>query len=249
MRIAVISDIHEDLYHLQQAIRKIKRLKCDKIVCLGDISGFSVPHYTYLQTRNASECLKLVKESCDIIVIGNHDLYAAKMIPHDSHYFSYPDNWYDLDYRQKLMASKGKVWLYMKDELDPCYTYDDIAFIRSLPLKASLKIDKHTLFFSHYIFPNISGDAAVFLDQQENGLAMHLSYMQENEYQIAFSGHTHFPGLYIVMKERIIQKSFKMEMIKKNPSLVFVPAIARGRNRSGFIIFDTETMKIQAKPI
>jgi hypothetical protein len=154
-----------------------------------------------------------------------------------------------MDYRQKLIASKGKVWLYLKDELDPCYSDDDIAFIRSLPLKALLQIDNHTLFFSHYIVPNIAGDAAVFLDQQENGVDSHLSYMKENNYQVAFSGHTHFPGLYIVMKEREIQRSFKKEVIKKNPSLVFVPAIARGRNRSGFTIFDTETMMIQAQPI
>ena len=37
MRIALISDIHEDVVSLKQALRKISKQKVDEIACLGDI--------------------------------------------------------------------------------------------------------------------------------------------------------------------------------------------------------------------
>jgi predicted phosphodiesterase len=39
-RIAIISDVHGDLHALQDALRKIERLRCDEIVCAGDLVDF-----------------------------------------------------------------------------------------------------------------------------------------------------------------------------------------------------------------
>ncbi len=37
MKLAVISDIHDNLHNLHIALDVIKKLKCDKIICLGDL--------------------------------------------------------------------------------------------------------------------------------------------------------------------------------------------------------------------
>lgn len=58
MKIAIISDIHEDVVSLQLALKKIIKTGCDKIVCPGDISGFSMAHYNYHHHRNGHECMK-----------------------------------------------------------------------------------------------------------------------------------------------------------------------------------------------
>jgi len=81
MRLAILSDIHEDFERLQLAFKKIDRKGCDSSICLGDISGYSDLHYNYPKKRNASACLDLIREKCDIIVPGNHDLHAAGKIP------------------------------------------------------------------------------------------------------------------------------------------------------------------------
>jgi Icc-related predicted phosphoesterase len=51
MKIAIISDIHEDIDSFQAVLRAIDKFACHEIVCLGDISGYSIPYYNYLNAR------------------------------------------------------------------------------------------------------------------------------------------------------------------------------------------------------
>ncbi len=81
MKIAIISDIHEDYISLMQAVRLIEKKKCDEVICLGDIVGFSIPFYDYIETRNGSACVKWVKNNCKYTIAGNHDLYAVRKVP------------------------------------------------------------------------------------------------------------------------------------------------------------------------
>ena len=96
MKIGFVSDIHEDINSLKEALRILDFQKCDKIVCLGDIVGYSVPFYGFLSSRNASEVIELLKKKCDIIVAGNHDLFAIRKLPKYKAGFKYPKNWYTL---------------------------------------------------------------------------------------------------------------------------------------------------------
>ena len=63
-RIAIISDIHSNLEALKATFKDIEKRKVDKIICLGDIIAKGV---------HPKECLKLVREKCDIILQGNCD--------------------------------------------------------------------------------------------------------------------------------------------------------------------------------
>lgn len=67
MKVAIIADIHGNYPALQSVIADIKQQEnIDKIICLGDIIGVC---------GFPNECLTLVREECDIIIIGNHDMY------------------------------------------------------------------------------------------------------------------------------------------------------------------------------
>lgn len=68
MRYAVISDIHSNLEALTAFLEEIKKLKIDKIVCLGDIVGYNA---------NPNECIELLKANNAVCVMGNHDSRAA----------------------------------------------------------------------------------------------------------------------------------------------------------------------------
>ena len=130
MRIAIITDIHEDYHHLKNVIYKIEKQSCYEIICLGDISGYSIPYYKYHHHRSAHDCLQLLKDKCSTIIVGNHDLHAAKIIPEISPQFEFPKDWYEMDYLQRKTFSDNKIWLHEKDDLDPLYTKDDILFLQ-----------------------------------------------------------------------------------------------------------------------
>ncbi|MHA1445029.1 MAG: metallophosphoesterase family protein, partial [Candidatus Hodarchaeales archaeon] len=70
-KIAIFSDIHGNLEALKAVEKDIKsKNDLDLVVCLGDIVGY-YPHPV--------ECIKIVREMCDIVIQGNHD--AAVVSP------------------------------------------------------------------------------------------------------------------------------------------------------------------------
>ena len=77
MLLAIISDIHSDLPSLEKAMERIGRLKCDRIICLGDIVGYSYHYDHVLNGRDPDACCDLVRDRCHIVICGNHDLFAA----------------------------------------------------------------------------------------------------------------------------------------------------------------------------
>ena len=65
MRIAIISDIHGNLEALKTTLEDIQKRNIDKIFCLGDIVE---------KGHHPEECVKLVRENCEVVVQGNCDV-------------------------------------------------------------------------------------------------------------------------------------------------------------------------------
>ena len=63
-----ISDVHGNLEALQAVFRVIDERRPDRILCLGDVVGYGA---------SPNECLDLVRERCDVILLGNHDAAAS----------------------------------------------------------------------------------------------------------------------------------------------------------------------------
>lgn len=68
-RIAIISDIHGNLEALKAVLNDIKSRKIKRIFCLGDIIAKGV---------HPKECLDLIKEECEIILLGNCEYFFCK---------------------------------------------------------------------------------------------------------------------------------------------------------------------------
>lgn len=67
MAIAIISDIHANLEALQSVLKSVKQYDVEAIYCLGDIVGYG---------PNPNECVDLVRENCEHVLVGNHDFAA-----------------------------------------------------------------------------------------------------------------------------------------------------------------------------
>lgn len=65
MRVAVISDIHANLPAFEAVLADIAHAEVEEIWCLGDVVGYGA---------QPEECVTLARESCDVSLLGNHDL-------------------------------------------------------------------------------------------------------------------------------------------------------------------------------
>lgn len=246
MKYALISDIHEDVVSLKLALNKIKKLSCDEIICLGDISGFSAPFYNYYDTRDARECLRLIRENCKIVIAGNHDLHSARVTPKINPNFLYPENWYQLDFAEKEEIGKDRVWLYDRNELMPLYTQSDVKYIKELPEYRVVETKTDSIFFSHYIYPNLTGSACGF-HSKINDFDNHKEYVKNANCNFSFVGHRHYAGLHIASEKGFVEKSYNRKYTIIPNDCIVVPPITGNHIGNGFCIFDTNNNTLIAK--
>jgi predicted phosphodiesterase len=221
VRLAIFSDIHEDLNSLKRVLKKIDQKGCDMRICLGDISGFSEPFYRYRQSRNASACLDLIRRNCQIIVHGNHDLHAAGRIP------------------ELTAGARYEYWQHEKD-LDPGYSEEEIAFLAGLPGYATLPAGDYSILFSHYIDTNLHGFIKGFYSSGKE-MDAHFHLMQKQNCQLGFTGHTHVRGFYKAKPDGFRHYGYRRLLLKDFPALIGIPPVTRHKYRSGFCIFETDS--------
>jgi diadenosine tetraphosphatase ApaH/serine/threonine PP2A family protein phosphatase len=65
MRVAIFTDIHSNLPAAEAVMNAIDEAGIEHRWCLGDIVGYGA---------QPDECVKLVRERCDLSLVGNHDL-------------------------------------------------------------------------------------------------------------------------------------------------------------------------------
>lgn len=68
MPLALVSDIHGNLAAFERALADIDARGIDRIVCLGDVVGYG---------PDPEACVALVRERCELTVLGNHDAAVA----------------------------------------------------------------------------------------------------------------------------------------------------------------------------
>jgi len=68
LKIGLISDIHGNLEALTAAMQSLEKRRVERLYCLGDVVGYGA---------NPSECLELVREKAEVLLLGNHDAAVA----------------------------------------------------------------------------------------------------------------------------------------------------------------------------
>jgi len=229
VRIAILSDIHEDLRNLKRVLKKIDQKGCDIIICLGDISGFSTTYYSYGKSRNASACLELIRNKCEVIIPGNHDLHAAGTIP---------------------LLPAGATYEYWphEEDLDPGYSREEIDFLSGLPKFAILPAPGYNVFLSHYLEPNLSGYIKGFYDSGREA-GSHFQLMKEHKCEVGFTGHTHVGGFYTLSPAQFKSYGYRRHRLQDFPMVVGIPPVTRNNSHAGFCIFETVSKLLQVNKL
>lgn len=167
MKRAIISDVHGNLEALTAVLEDIDRQQVDAIYCLGDVVGYG---------PNPCECVKLVRDRCSVVLLGNHDQGAL---------FD-PDGF-------NVGAERAIRWTRAQLEHHDRLVRDDsnrlTDFIGELP---------RTHHEGDFLFVHGSArrplDEYVFPEDVYNPLKMEHIFDLVGRY--CFQGHTHIPGIF-----------------------------------------------------
>ncbi|HPR33589.1 MAG TPA: metallophosphoesterase family protein [Prolixibacteraceae bacterium] len=254
MKIALISDIHEDVVSLKKALRMIETEKCDQIICLGDILGYPYLRAKYSHTRNASECISLIRKNCQIVLLGNHDLFHIKKLPVFFSGFNFPDQWFNLTPEEQLEISENRIWNYT-DDFPIVVNEKETEYLFSLPEFSIKEYAEEKILFSHFFFPNFSGYLTLKMNENTR-LKEHFKYLSEQNCLWGICGHMHIEGLGICYEpgDDLFSQffggfnyySFGKKRLKTKLGCVTIPALADNSQVNGFAIFDSEEHSINA---
>lgn len=244
MIVGFLADIHEDIINLNLALELLAQHQCEKIICLGDIVGFTLPFYQYIQTRNAEACIKQIRSRCSVAVAGNHDLYAVRRVPKFQAGFDYGPNWYDLDYTTRAKKARNRIWLYEDNEIPSALSPASLEFLQSLQELERLKLDGISCLVSHFCYPDLSGSAIHFPSQAFH-LKKHFQFLDAQGCHIGISGHGHPEGCLIVDEENFALHPFGTIQLTKEPQWIVAPCVARTSRANGCMILNTEKGRIE----
>ncbi len=244
MKLGLISDIHEDIVSLQKGLYLLNNERCDQIICLGDIIGFSNPYYPYADTKDANACIELVRNHCSVVVPGNHDLFSAGRVPEFNAGIEYPDNWFSMDISVRMELMKEKIWFYEK-EIIPQLTDENIHYLQSLPEYQVLQVDDCNILLTHFLYPDVSGSLRKRIDDIYD-YRMHFLFMRKNNCNLSFAGHMHKEGFEVINMLGFREYRFKKKRLHKTETVIGLPSIASGRNKNGVAIFDTDSYELHA---
>jgi diadenosine tetraphosphatase ApaH/serine/threonine PP2A family protein phosphatase len=171
---AIVSDIHGNIEALQAVLEDIDREGVETIVCLGDVVGYG---------PNPCECVKLVRDRCGLVILGNHDQGALFDPDGFNSGAERAIRWTrsQLELHDRLPRNSADRLTDFLGELPRTHTEGDVMFVHGSPRRPL--------------------DEDVFPEDIYNNLKM--EHIFELVGRTCFQGHTHIPGIFTTAPEFI----------------------------------------------
>ena len=137
MKFALISDIHANLQALESALAAIDAEGADAIYCMGDVVGYGA---------DPGPCIDLIRDRCDGVVMGNHDLAVADgtnigWLP--------PDGQIAAEYQRGVLSDDQRIWL---KSLPYTLSTDAISCVHASPMEPDKWIRIESFFLAQAQF-------------------------------------------------------------------------------------------------
>ncbi|OSB09105.1 metallophosphoesterase family protein [Paraclostridium bifermentans] len=163
MKIAVISDIHSNLYALDSVLADIETKDVDMIVCTGDLVGYG--------TR-PNEVIESLKKNKILTIMGNYDdaIGNLKIVC-------------GCDYPDPKDAEKAGLSMHFTGQTT---TKENKEYLRNLPKELIFKFDNKTIRFVH-------GSTRLINEYLKENSKEADEVMSELVEDILVCGHTHIP--------------------------------------------------------
>ncbi len=163
MKIAVISDIHSNIYALDSVLADIKTKDVDMIVCTGDLVGYGTRPNEVIQTLKKNKILTIMGNYDD--AIGNLKIVCG------------------CDYPDPKDAEKSGLSMHFTGQTTKV---ENKEYLRNLPKELIFNFDKKTIRFVHGSTRLINE----YLKENSKEADEVMSELVEN---ILVCGHTHIP--------------------------------------------------------
>ncbi len=163
MKIAVISDIHSNIYALDSVLADIKTKDVDMIVCTGDLVGYGTKPNEVIETLKKNKILTIMGNYDD--AIGNLKIVCG------------------CDYPDPKDAEKAVLSMHFTGQTT---TKENKEYLRNLPKELIFTFDNKTIRFVHGSTRLINE----YLKENSKEADEVMSELVEN---ILVCGHTHIP--------------------------------------------------------
>ena len=163
MRIAVISDIHSNIYALEEVLKDIKNKNVDLVVCTGDLVGYATRPNEVIETLRREKILTIMGNYDE--AIGNFKIICG------------------CDYKDPKDAEKAGMSMHFTGQET---TPENKEYLRNLPKEATITFNNKTIRFVH-------GSTRIINEYLKENSKEAEEVMNELVEDILICGHTHIP--------------------------------------------------------
>lgn len=163
MRIAVISDIHSNMYALEAVLDDIETKNVDLTTCTGDLVGYGTNPNQVIETIRKNRILTIMGNYDD--AIGNYKIICG------------------CDYPDPKDAEKAGLSMHFTGQET---TDENKAYLRSLPKEVTITFNEKTIRFVH-------GSTRIINEYLKENSKEADEVMDELVEDILVCGHTHIP--------------------------------------------------------
>ncbi|MDU6113452.1 MAG: metallophosphoesterase family protein [Paeniclostridium sordellii] len=163
MRIATISDIHSNLYALNEVLADIEKRNVDMVVCTGDLVGYATRPNEVIETLRKNKVLTIMGNYDE--AIGNFKIICG------------------CDYPDPKDAEKASLSMKFTSEET---TDENKAYLRNLPKEAVISFNNKTIRFVH-------GSTRLVNEYLKENSREADEVMNNLDEDILVCGHTHIP--------------------------------------------------------
>ena len=163
MKIAVISDIHSNVYALNEVLKDIKNRNIDMIVCTGDLVGYGTRPNEVIETLRNEKILTIMGNYDD--AIGNFKIVCG------------------CDYKDPKDTEKASLSMQFTSEKT---TDENKEYLRNLPKEITFTFNNKTIRFVH-------GSTRLINEYLKENSKESEEVMKELKEDILVCGHTHIP--------------------------------------------------------